>query len=286
MIIIHSHTKISSIIKANKDSVEAISSLAKPLEKLRNPVLRKVMAPRVTIAEAAHIGGCSVRDIAAALQPLGFQFVDDMPAEPAADKAKKKPAWLLEADPGMVVRFDVRAMISGGNDPLREILQRYRQLPDGRILCIINSFNPFPLINLMEKNKVASFTEQVKEDEYHTWFLKPEKTTFSSSQGDEAAKKSNILRLGEEGFAAVCGKFTKASLTLLDVRELEMPLPMQTILSTLKVLPERKALYVYHKRIPVYLLEELGDKGYQIYIHEVAEGDVRLLIFKNKGDRS
>jgi hypothetical protein len=71
MITINGQTKISSIIKANKASIEAIASVARPLEKLKNPILRKLLAARITLSEAAEMGGCSVRDVARALQSHG-----------------------------------------------------------------------------------------------------------------------------------------------------------------------------------------------------------------------
>ncbi|GAA4300686.1 hypothetical protein [Compostibacter hankyongensis] len=118
MTVIYPYTKISSIIRADKDSITAISSLSRPLEKLRNPVLRKVMASRVTVAEAAHIGGCSLEDIAAVLRPLGFYLMKG-DEETSDDKTGKKPAWLLEAlrDKGCAIHIwevaagDVRLLI-------------------------------------------------------------------------------------------------------------------------------------------------------------------------------
>ncbi|MBW7893267.1 MAG: DUF2249 domain-containing protein, partial [Chitinophagaceae bacterium] len=68
----------------------------------------------------------------------------------------------------------------------------------------------------------------------------------------------------------------------VDVRHLEMPMPMMTILEALETLPENKALYVHHKRIPVFLLTELKDRQFEYRIKEVQEGEVYLLIFKNQ----
>jgi hypothetical protein len=66
------------------------------------------------------------------------------------------------------------------------------------------------------------------------------------------------------------------------VRHLEMPMPMMTILETLEKLPDDAALYVHHKRIPVFLLTELKERNFDYRIKEVSEGEVYLLIFKNK----
>jgi hypothetical protein len=61
-----------------------------------------------------------------------------------------------------------------------------------------------------------------------------------------------------------------------------MPQPMQTILAELKTLPGNHALYVHHKRVPVYLLEELADKDYEVHIRNIEEGNVKLLIYKRQ----
>ncbi len=68
----------------------------------------------------------------------------------------------------------------------------------------------------------------------------------------------------------------------MDVRNLEMPLPMMTILEAIENLPGDYALFVYHKRIPVFLLPELASKGFEYRINEISNGEVHLLIFKDK----
>ena len=85
MIPIHGDTKIAAIIKSNKGSIEAIAAVAKVFEKLRNPFLRKVLAPRTTLNDAARMAGCSVQDIVRKLEPLGFIFTGGQ----GADQNKK-----------------------------------------------------------------------------------------------------------------------------------------------------------------------------------------------------
>jgi uncharacterized protein (DUF2249 family) len=69
----------------------------------------------------------------------------------------------------------------------------------------------------------------------------------------------------------------------VDVRHLEMPQPMHTILEALDHLSSGTALYVYHKRIPVFLLPELVQRGFDYRIKEIKDGEVHLLIFENHG---
>lgn len=64
----------------------------------------------------------------------------------------------------------------------------------------------------------------------------------------------------------------------LDVRSLPMPQPMERILETLGQLKANEGLFVQHKKVPLYLLEELGNLPYRVFVSEIAEGDVRILI--------
>ncbi|WP_462239030.1 DUF1858 domain-containing protein [Ferruginibacter sp.] len=59
---INANTKISSLLKYNADALEAIVSISPKFTKLRNPILRKVIAARTSIAMASKFGGCSVDD--------------------------------------------------------------------------------------------------------------------------------------------------------------------------------------------------------------------------------
>ena len=60
-----------------------------------------------------------------------------------------------------------------------------------------------------------------------------------------------------------------------------MPLPMHTILEALETLPADKALFVYHKRIPVFLLPELEERKFSYRIKEISNAEVHLVIYKD-----
>lgn len=273
---ISAKTKISELIKINPKSVDAIASLAKPLEKLKNPILRKIMASRVNIGEAAKMGGTTVEEFKRVLTPLGFAFEEE--SNNRVEKiVEPKPEWLLNADQSDIDFYDVRSIIDNGADPLKEILGRFKTVEPGKILCIINNFVPTPLIHLLKQEKAEdTFVETVSEKEFNTYFLKKEKeVTNSSTTADEKLQMDD-----EQSFAAICNRFTNQQTKEIDVRELEMPGPMELILSELAGLKPENALYVNHKRIPVYLLEELADKNYEVHINNRQDGDVKMLIFK------
>ncbi|HUN15972.1 MAG TPA: hypothetical protein PK622_04145 [Saprospiraceae bacterium] len=55
---------------------------------------------------------------------------------------------------------------------------------------------------------------------------------------------------------------------------------MLTIIDKLESLNVDTALFVYHKRIPVFLLPELKEKKFNFLIKEIDNNEVHLLIFK------
>ena len=87
---INANTKIATILKQHPDALDVIVSISPKFEKLRNPLLRKIMAGRTSLAMASKIGGCSVNDFFVKLQPLGFE-IDSTTQEIEKAAAGKMP---------------------------------------------------------------------------------------------------------------------------------------------------------------------------------------------------
>ena len=267
--IINANTKISKILKQNPDALEAIISINPKFEKLRNPLLRKLMAARTSIGMASKIGGFSVEKFFDKLQPLGFE--PDREAAPESNMEKPKlPAFFNSVKPEQIIDFDVRPIMGAGEDPLSSIIAKVKSIPKGGVLKIINTFEPTPLISLLKKQGFESFVDTINEQLIETYFYKT---------GDEALK-INESGNSAEGWDELIKKF-EGKMQTVDVRHLEMPQPMMTILDSIEKLPEGNALFVYHKRIPVFLLPELKERKFDYRIKEEAPNEVRLLIFKD-----
>lgn len=272
---IDSQTKIAMLLKGHPDALETIVQLSPDFKKLRNPLLRKLMAGRTTIAMAAKIGGCTPEDFFAALAPLGFEWEDAPLAQAPAPQAPM-PAVLEHLAESQFVKLDVREMLSGGEDPLKLIQQTVKQLKPGEVLQLVNSFEPTPLIALLGRQGFQTFVDQETPDLVVTYFFKEANSKLEQtvlSEAPPAADGDRWTQL-EQQFA---GK-----LVHVDVRHLEMPQPMMTILGELDTLPEDHALYVHHKRIPVFLLDELAQRDFHYSIQEVGPGEVFLLIYKEE----
>jgi uncharacterized protein (DUF2249 family) len=267
--IINADTKIAKILKEIPEALDAIISINPKFEKLRNPLLRKLMAARTSIGMAAKIGGVEVEKFYEKLRPFGFDIATENFLEKNQERPKL-PAFFNTLKAEQIVDFDVRPVMDSGNDPLSLIVEKVRKIPAGYALKIINSFEPTPLISLLGKQGFESFVDHIDNQLVETYFYKKSKKTI----------QINGIEKGSEGWEELLQKF-EGNIQTVDVRHLEMPQPMMTILEAIAKLPEDYALFVYHKRIPVFLLPELKERKFDFRIKEEAANEVRLLIFKD-----
>lgn len=261
--IIHQNTKIGAILKHHPAALDAIVRISPKFEKLRNPILRKLMAGRASIAMASKIGGCRVEDFYIQLAPLGFEIDTHIPADTTAQQ--EIPAFIQSLKEEDLVVLDVRPVIASGEDPLSLILQTIKTIQTGQVLKIVNTFEPTPLMILLKKQGFDAYAAQINEDLVETWFYK------TTAQAD--------IKIQTGNWEAILLQF-KDHIQTIDVRALQMPLPMHTILESLDTLEEQQALFVYHKRIPVFLLPELAQRGFEYRAKKMAPDEVHLLIFR------
>jgi len=270
--LINEKTKIAKLLKENPEALEAIISISPDFKKLRNPILRRLMAARTTIGMAAKIGGVKPEDFYEALSPFGFE-ADTSASEEEVFERKPLPDYLKTLSKNQIVILDVRDMISGGQDPLRPIQEKVKDLKPGQALNVVNSFEPAPLISLLERQGFKAFVDQISDEHYETYFYKEDGTTINEIKTEDTSNAGDWDEKLEE---------FRGKLREIDVRHLEMPMPMMTILENLETLPDDQALYVNHKKVPVFLLTELKDREYEYRIKDVREGEVYLIIFKKK----
>ncbi len=267
MITINSNTKISAILKANPAALDAIISISPKFNKLRNPLLRKIMASRTSISMASKIGGCRVDDFFTLLEPLGFK-TDRMKGEEDKSEEIEIPDFMKNISPENTIELDVRPVIDSGKDPFKMIMEKIGLLKNGMVLKLVNSFEPAPLIALLAGQGYETFTETVNENLVCTYFLKT---------GTPSTPLPQVNKNADDWYN-VFNKYQEKIKTI-DVRQMEMPKPMLAIMNELENLPKGNALFVYHKRIPVFLLPELAEQNFDYRIKEISDGDVNMLIF-------
>lgn len=268
MFVITPSTRISAILKNCPQALEAIISISPAFEKLRNPVLRKLLAGRVTIKDAAKIGKCSAQNFFNVLLPLGLRF-EGFGGEAKGDKL------IYSSFPGerkkAAVVIDIRRDLAAGNDPLDKIIEALNGLEETELLCIVNTFEPLPLLRIIGKRGFSFEVTIDKQDNVETWIGRENAVILG------AGAKINMLR--QSSFEGRISFFFER-LQLLDVRKLEMPGPMMQILAALENLPAGHALLVNHRKIPLLLFAELQENGFLCDVCEISAGNVQLLFYR------
>jgi len=267
---INENTKISVLINFNPKSVDAIVSISNNFDKLKIPILRKVLASRVSIKQAAKIGGSSVDEFYSKLIPLGFKIKENT-INSKKNLVEPSSNHIQEINEENVVDLDVREMLKAGKDPFNVIMNALSNLSTNSVLKIINTFEPTPLISILSKKGYVHNTIVIEKQLVHTYFKKDSAIIFDN--------KEIIDNNSSEEITIVLKSFG-TNIKELDVRHLEMPLPMAMILNELPSLPEDYILLVNHKKVPKFLFPELAERGYQWRIQIITEDNVKLFIFK------
>lgn len=267
--VVNRNTRISELITENSAVIDVIASINKHFKKLKNPILRRVLAPRVTVADAAKIGGVSINVFLQIIAEVGFEIelenegnIVEEPKVTTTDSLMSK---------SNLVSLDVRSIIENGSDPFNEIMATVKKLTIDQTLEIINSFEPIPLINKLKRKGFTTWTEKSDNGIVYSYFKKGNKV----EELDELPSSVETLNFDEK-YKEFIGKIKQ-----IDVRHLEMPEPMTTILEEIEILPEGNALLVEHKKVPQFLLPELKARNFEILYNKKSENHLQLLIFKS-----
>lgn len=175
---ITTNTRIQTLLDADQEGViAALVKLSNNFSKLKNPILRNLLAPRVTIAHACRVAHCQPQVFLAAMGQLGF----------------------------LVVAAEEEAPVQVAAQP-------------------------------------TSCDRKV--------------------------------------FDLVLSRFDPQKITYIDVCHLEMPQPMLLIIEHIEKLSSDDVLYIYHKKVPVFLLPELDKKGLRYSLLRKSAERYDMLIYK------
>jgi uncharacterized protein (DUF2249 family) len=286
--IINGQTKVSEIIKFNMEAIDVIASINSHFKKLKNPILRALLAPRVNLAEASKIGKCELNYMLMKLEEIGFEIEknvvvsnENLIVNENSIKSEMKNNFIPDFKEMKITKsIDVRPLIEKNEDPFLLLLKEVNLLNEDEVLEVINSFEPIPLIRILNNKGFLSYSfskndEFLNQEIHYTYF----KNGAKSKSIHVVDSEFNIIELSFEEFKLLEKSFEN-KIKEINVRELEMPLPMVTILEELDEINKKYALKVLHKKIPQYLLPELEERNYKVFFTSISENEIILLIHK------
>ena len=253
--------KVSQVLDSYPATLDAFLEVSPHFSKLKNKVLRKTIARRVTLEQAARVGGVNVNNL---LMKLNMKAGLDM------DTNKLTESNIEHEERNVVPDFrevllDVRPVIESGTDPFKSIIRTVKEMNEDEMLHLINSFEPVPLYSVMH-TKGYTHSSEKRGDEWHIWFWGEEENVKSAAA--HKVKTSTDENKPSEKIEEI------------DVRGMEPPRPMVTILETLNRIDENTTLLVHHHREPVLLYDKLEELGYEAETEKIEENYYKVKIRK------
>ncbi|MFO7525841.1 MAG: DUF2249 domain-containing protein [Ignavibacteriaceae bacterium] len=261
--------KISKMLAGFPQTLEVLINSSPHFSKLNSKILRKTLAGRVNVEQAAGIAGVNLADL---MYELNRSINNDLipPLKKIEENMQdnkepnEKPEILNNVNPGNIVTLDVRPIIDSGKDPFLEIMGVVKQLKDDSVFQLINSFEPFPLYSVLGNKGYNHWTEKL-DDAFNVFFFKNDKSR------DITEEKWKAKEHTEYNFEKIIE---------LDVRELVPPEPMIKILENLSHLDENTVMVVHHHREPLMLYPKLEERGFTAVSNMIEENYCKVVITK------
>ena len=272
--------KISKMLDRYPQTLNVLLSASPHFQKLNNRFLRKTLAGRVSVEQAAGIAGVRLDELLNKLNESInegkelLNMIDSKVKMLEDDKGNgfnSKPEFLNLISGNMIKILDVRKDIAEGNDPLLKILKVVKELKDSEAIHLINSFEPVPLYSVLKKKGLEHWTEKI-ENIYHAYFYRETGNEKINKEGLEITPDSRVDN----------GINNEDKIIELDVRELEPPQPMIEILETLSKMDADTVLLVHHHREPFMLYEKLEERGFQASSNKITDNYFKIVITKKK----
>ncbi len=251
---------VARLLDEHPELIEVLASYHPHFKQLQNRLLRRVMAPRMTVAQAARMAGVPADELLAVLRRAVGEPPPAEAPSPSQGEGRGEggmPRALASVSEARQVHLDVREDIRRGQEPFARIMAAVKALAGDQVLALRTPFEPIPLYDVLGKRGFAHWTERRASDDWSVWFYR------------DAAPRAEPLAAPAP---AASGR------TVLDVRGLEPPQPMVRVLEEIERLGPGAELEVHHDRRPMFLYPQLDERG---FVHETDEpepGLVRILI--------
>ncbi|HET7034643.1 MAG TPA: DUF2249 domain-containing protein [Thermomicrobiaceae bacterium] len=256
--------KISEVLGRYPVLLEELANLNPAFRQLRNPLLRRVQARLVTVAQAAEMAGLEPAELVRALNTaVGASVREDAPQR-ATDAPAAAPDWIDRAE--VAVEFDARPLLARGEEPFAAIVRAAQGVPAGQVLQLRAPFDPLPLYDVLAGRGFAGWGRQIGERDWEVFFRNEGRPVRQPKAAPAAAPDPDWD--------------APTAVVTIDVSELVPPEPLVKILETLADLPAGGTLRVHHVRRPIHLYARLDEMGYPHETREPAPGRVELLIQK------
>lgn len=172
-------TRLSVALQANPAILEYIVSLnTHDFARLRNPVMRKVMPPRITLRRIAAMLGIPEDDFVANINELAGTPGQTTPSQttltPLPVSPSERPDWLSNVDVEHIEWVDVTPLDKDLADPMPPINVAVNKTKPGQVVGIMHMWEPQPLYDIWHSRGFQFWSQKIDEDLWHIFVYRPE----------------------------------------------------------------------------------------------------------------
>ena len=184
--IITQDMKVRDALKINEHMLDAFVWLAPEFERLKRPALRRVMAGRISVAQAARVAGLPLAEVLYVLNLAAGESEQTLNAElrllprDAFERRPENPpqkprelAGLSDTD-SRVVFVDVTPQAARYEDPQPAIMRGLMEMSEEcDVLLVRHTYDPVPLRDLFARRGFASWAEERRPYDWYVYFYRP-----------------------------------------------------------------------------------------------------------------
>ena len=167
---------IYDIIKTHPELKEVLLNLSPKFSKLNNTLLFNIAARRTTVRDAAGVAKLYLREMLYRLNQavgMGDEFLtfqksqaqgliqDFLKKDQPQGKQIAVTDWLDRAR-----NFPIEDVRLDNEDPFAKVNKLADSIAEGEGFCLVQRFEPLPLIRHLKSRQFIHYTEKVNEDEY------------------------------------------------------------------------------------------------------------------------
>lgn len=187
-------SRLSKALELHPDVLEYIVSLnPHDFTRLRNPLMRKLMPPRITLRRVATIADVDIAEMLVQIHRIAGSPLSDAelsalrerspsseihssltsgtPASRAPASGQELPDWAMTANPVVVDLLESDERLDA--DPMLPINRALNSNPVGTVVLIKHKWEPQPLYDIWDGIGVQHFATQMSDNE---WWIVVRKT--------------------------------------------------------------------------------------------------------------
>lgn len=178
---INGETRLNIVLETLPGALEYIIALnPHDFARLHNPVMRRLMSPRITLRRVAAMAGLGEAQLLAGLAALGGVPVGVAPPGDGGASGSLPPqsptvppAWMDAVADADLTWVDLLPLDDTQGDPFLPVSLAVKAMPPGCVIGIRHRWQPQPLYDVWARMGLQWFARQVAPDEWRVYVYKP-----------------------------------------------------------------------------------------------------------------